>query len=569
MSRVYYLTLKTTNFFALKLLNLMYRFQPKKQNSSKYNLAYPFLYWLIQVISVFMKGPRTAVKFLLAGKLLLICFLPIISLAAKVTPKKFLLFLSLFLYSNQIFKSLRIKLIADPKLAQLIKRSIERAPLNNSKIYRFSVIVPQFEIDSKTTGLAENFILNIDTGSQFDKQKIVKVNSIISNVFHSEGFFESAGAIERLCKEILDKEINRTPGNYFESNYATAVGHISLIDIIIKGRHLNLLSSEAFNIVIDQNKIANSLYFNILKKEAIKCGVTFLTDCDNKLLEPDMEMLLDNNGRYINARKFYGVVEYRWWNEFGKPLISFDESHSNLIRVEKLLKKMGVDTSKPLVGFHIRTNNDFLKSGRGSKLSSVYLSLNYLSKLGLNVIRVGTEKVSIGNKIPSNNYFDLCDWGLSKDEFELICLYVWSKSIFFIGNLSGGTMPPNTFGTPTFWFDVFPLAHVRLPGTKDYFIPKKVYSYHSERELTFSEMFIYPESQSENPFSLRESGYRLIESSGIDVLNGVKSMVDRYLYKNQKVSYNCKVDEYEMIYKNNGFLYGAKIDLDFLSHYTI
>jgi putative glycosyltransferase (TIGR04372 family) len=196
-------------------------------------------------------------------------------------------------------------------------------------------------------------------------------------------------------------------------------------------------------------------------------------------------------------------------------------------------------------------------------------ALRYLSGLDLNVIKIGTEKTSISSKNQSENYFDLCDWNLSREEFELICLYVWSKSIFFIGNLSGGTMPPNTFGTPTFWFDVFPLAHVRLPGLYDYFIPKKVYSYRLQRNLTFSEMFTYQDSQSENPLRLSESGYRLIDVSELDIFNGVKSMVDVYLYKDKIVDNDCKIIEYENVYRKNGFPYGAKIDLHFLSDYII
>jgi len=569
MSRSYYLTLKITNYFATRLLKLSYKYRLKNQCYFKNKIAYELLYLNIQILSIFMKGPRVAFKFIFSGKLIFIYFLPIIALIRKIIPKQILLFILLFLYSNQIFKNLRIKIITNPELVRLINRKITEFPKDDSKIYKFAIIVSQFEIDSNICGITRNYILNINAKTFFSKQRIVNIISISSNIFHSAGYFEDAEAIERLGKELLDKEIVRSPGNYFESNYATAIGHISLMDMIIKGRKLNLLSPETFNIVIDENKIANSLYFNILKREAIKSGISFVTDCDNKMLEPDMEMLLNNKGDYVTARKLYGEIEYKWKNNFGKPLISFAKSDFNYIRVEKLLKEKGIDISKPIVGFHFRINNDFLKSGRGSDFRKIESIIYYLTSHDLNVIRIGTERIFINDKFKRNNYFDLFEWNLSKEEFELVCLYVWSKSLFFIGNLSGGTMPPNTFGTPTFWFDVFPLAHVRLPGLKDYFIPKTIYSYELERNLTFSEMFTYPESQSENPFSLIENGYRLIDSSGLDIINGIKNMLDIYLYHKKNAEHNYKVDQYESVYMENGFTYGAKIDLEYLSKYKI
>ena len=341
------------------------------------------------------------------------------------------------------------------------------------------------------------------------------------------------------------------------------------MDTIIKGRKLGILSSNTFCIVVDGDKIVNSLYFEILKREALECGITFISCCDDTLIEPDMEMLLNKKGEYVAARKQYGSIEYEWQQKFGKPLINFDEKDSKFIRTEKLLRKLGVDISKPIVGLHYRVNHDFMKSGRGSNISNMQSSLRYLSNLDVNVIKIGTERKSIGSYNRSNNYFDLSDWNLSREDFELICLYVWSKSLFFIGNLSGGTMPPNTFGTPTLWFDVFPLAHIRLPGLNDYFIPKQVYSYELKRNLAFSEMFTIPNSQSENPIRLSENGYQLIDASEISILNGVKTMVDLHLYKKTNVDNNSKIIEYENVYKKHGYPHGAKIDLHFLSDYVI
>ena len=569
MSYGYSFILKTTNYLATRVLKLLIKYRSKNQSHPINTWALNLLYAISQVLLVFMKGPRVTFKFIFTGKLIFICFLPVIILIRKLIPQQTLLSLLFFLYGNQIFKTLRVKMITDPKLMQSFKKKIVKFPIDDSKIYKYATIATQFEIDSKSSGLVENFILSVSTITPFSKQRIININSSISNMFHSQGYFQDAETIERLCKEILDKEIGRKPGNYFESNYATAIGHISLIDMIIKGRKLNILAPETFCIVIDENKVANNLYFDILKKQAIKCGISFMSGCDGDILEPDMEMLFNNQGEYVSARKLYGAIEYEWQKEFGKPLISLDKSDSICLRAEKLLNDLGVDISKPIIGLHFRVNNDFLKGGRGSNFSSILSSLFYLANLDLSVIRIGTEKIPASNKFRSDNFYDLCDWNLSREEFELICLYVWSKSLFFIGNLSGGTMPPNTFGTPTFWFDVFPLAHVRLPGLKDYFVPKMVYSYELERNLTFNEMFIYQESQSENTFSLSESGYRLIDASELDILNGVKSMIDMYFYKRKTINRNSKIEEYENVYRENGFPYGAKIDSQFLSNYII
>ena len=234
MSYGYSFTLKTSNYLATRVLKLLIRYRSKNQSHPRNTWALNLLYAISQVLLVFMKGPRVTFKFIFTGKLFFICFLPVFILIRQLIPQQTLLSLLFFLYGNQIFKTLRVKIITDPKLLQSFKKKIVKFPIDDSKIYKYAIIATQFEIDSKSSGLVENFILSVSTITPFSKQRIIKINSLISNMFHSQGYFQDAETIERLCKEILDNEIGRKPGNYFESNYATAIGHISLIDMIIK-----------------------------------------------------------------------------------------------------------------------------------------------------------------------------------------------------------------------------------------------------------------------------------------------------------------------------------------------
>ena len=143
---------------------------------------------------------------------------------------------------------------------------------------------------------------------------------------------------------------------------------------------------------------------------------------------------------------------------------------------------------------HFRIANDS-KTVRNTSWFSANYALNILNKKGIKTILVGkksNKKIyqsdSIYNFSQSKNIIDTTKLKLSRYE-RYVYIYTYGLNQDFLGSLSGGTMPPQTFGTPTIWLDTHPQAHVRLPSIHDHIIPKQVFYMKENRFLEFNELF--------------------------------------------------------------------------------
>ena len=76
------------------------------------------------------------------------------------------------------------------------------------------------------------------------------------------------------------------------------------------------------------------------------------------------------------------------------------------------------------------------------------------------------------------------NWILLELRNELMQLYIWSRASFFVGNLSGGTIPPSLFGTPIVWIDAHPTVHRRPASQQDTIIPKRIFDLKKQKFLS-------------------------------------------------------------------------------------
>jgi len=119
---------------------------------------------------------------------------------------------------------------------------------------------------------------------------------------------------------------------------------------------------------------------------------------------------------------------------------------------------------------------------------------------------------------------------------ELVHLYIWSQSRFFIGNLSGGSHPPGLFGVPTLWIDMHP-AHFVSPNVYDVYAPRRIYCIKLARFLQFNE---YKQSshrfaQTEDPDIAKLFGYKVLPALYHSIENAIC-----YLYSETKSQPNIK-----------------------------
>lgn len=524
-------------------------------------LTYPFT----QFFYVLNLGGRKFLKYVLSSSILFTFISPLIELFFKKLPinllVKFVQSSSSFGIFRNLCNTIICRRIGYSNFEGFLRDQIDKNPHDQNLVYNLSTI----ELINSGTYLIYYFLNQLATDTTIDASVLIDRTNLIASILHENGLFSSAEKYELYGKYLVDRKYRRPPGNYFESTYATAIGHISLIDYVIKGRLLGILSQKNFSILYNEFTISNSKYFEIIKSSANHANIVFDDHNDNVLVEPNMEIFHLSSNEYQISRKLYGLIQNKWLESNERTNSNLKVDSETIWKARRFLSKKGVDITKKFVGVHVRNSTDFLKDSRNSNIEKMISALRYLGDNNFNVFHISSGEIVADKIMDIPGYYYLNQNSISKDIFESLCIYIWSSAEFFVGNLSGGTMPPATFGIKTLWFDVFPIAHIRLSGPHDYVIPKQIHSFKLDRNLTFTEL-MNPEffgSQSENPYFLAENGYRLIENDETDILNGVKSMITEpeinmggeLLVKNQAIS---------EIYKFYGFNFGAKIEPNFL-----
>ena len=339
-----------------------------------------------------------------------------------------------------------------------------------------------------------------------------------SDVMHYSGNFGVAEEIEISTKSQIDCLLNREAGLLNETAHFSAIGHIALLEYLTKAIRLRIISADRVSIIFGCYPVANAPYAQLWMGKLKELGVSVSED-PPELSEPNLELWPTYDG-YAVGRLRYGFVEQEWDRVSGKPSLELP-SDARETAVKALLGT-SFDPARWFVGLHLRSGQQPDRELRNSKMSSYREAIESINEAGGQVVLVGDFHGS-----PKGDAIDLRRQNFSIKEKQSLHLFVWALSRFFIGNLSGGTFPPRTFGTQTLWVDVHPVAHFRPPHPKDMFVPKLVFSKSTMRILSLAEMYSseHSSSQTESPKFAWGNGYKIRDSEGGEIRDAVNDML--------------------------------------------
>lgn len=367
--------------------------------------------------------------------------------------------------------------------------------------------------------------------------------NIFVSPFAEYGDFERAEEILLWTRKELDKKMNRKIGIYNESSFFTSIGHMTLLVNLLKAVDLKIIDKENtdLNFVITSTPVSNLEYSKLLLDKCYERGLIIneKPDCTFLDLEPNLELWPTScTNNYSLRAQIEGLVEGCWEIENGKKFMLPTKKHLEI--ASKLFLENYGEIPQNFVGMHFRVAND-KKTLRNTERSTVIYVIDYLRKKGLKSILVGTKsskkfhfKESIYNLEDSTNLIDTTKLNLSRYERECIQLFVWSRSRFFVGSLSGGTMPPRVFGVPTIYVDMHPQTHLRMSTRFDHTIPKRIFFMEENRFLSHEELFEekHIAAQSENIEFVKSKGYKVF-SCDLNKLN--QSLSDMITYTNGSI----------------------------------
>jgi len=368
--------------------------------------------------------------------------------------------------------------------------------------------------------------------------------NFITAPFFYYGAINEGEDLQKNLKLLYDKNLHKSPSLENEILHFTAIGHISLAFFLIQAIKSKLVDpiKTPISLVYDPENISNREYANLVSELCPEFGIEIIhpSKLKGSKLESNLELWPSfSKKKYLHARHFYGEAYNNCHSEQNLFFLKPKKIHIDI--ANSILKEFSLDTKRWFVGMHLRYASD----ERGLRNPSPHIfqkTIDYIKQKGGSTILVGSKPNKIYDSL--NSAIDTTKLKLTQYERECLGIYIWSKSKFFVGSLSGGTFPPTTFGVPTIWLDIHPTSCLRPPNMEDFCLPKRVFYEPEKRYLSFeeanSERHYY--SQSENPAVAKENGYR-IESVSYDLVEEVlEEMISKIIFKK---SYTNKISQTE------------------------
>lgn len=360
--------------------------------------------------------------------------------------------------------------------------------------------------------------------------------------------------IKDLISDLDDLGVWADDGIYF-----SAVGHLSQFEWLVQS-HLTQSNLVGASFKFGKYRLGNALLGEkwINKTQGFGWKFSKFNNLNDPFAYDDLECFPTSTGTKIMRREV-GTIQKNYLASSHLPLLELtDEECSKSV---SLLQDYGLPQKGnfKIIGLHVRSGMDVFALGRNSSISKYRSAAEIVAKNGDWTVGIGDEEQ--GRKFANLDLPNFINLAMKQSQHrDLLHLYIWAKSYFFIGNLSGGTFPASIFRTPILWTDLYPLRHFRPPNIQDLVIPKVVLHHGSGREpVSYSKVlsannYFY---NSENPFILRSRGLSLQEADGEDIENGIKEMYSQLLYK-LRPNTTSKQSKLEELYKGLKLPNGAQ-----------
>lgn len=365
---------------------------------------------------------------------------------------------------------------------------------------------------------------------------------------------------------------------FLDQSWFVAIGHVAMIDILIKQVELGWLKGVDI-LVVDSKALENLAGSTILKKLS-KVRVEFSDnlpvyyDLNKSSDDPVWADLLEDerNALYIDFwtyslpkypdANFFSDgatrVQQEWEDQKRPPLIKLEEEEELL----SVLKQLGVSEKNWYVCLHVRESgfhgnwNKKYPSARDATANNYVLAAEEIIKKGGVVIRMGDPTM-----VPFKKMDGVIDYAHSNLKSERNDTLLASNCRFMLGTNSGFSILPATYGKPCVLTNWIPIA---IPNwySKDLFIPKLLWDKSLKRYLKISEILSTPLGtiQNLNDFPLNieihenhPDEIRAITSEMISKINDQHCKDEQCIVLNKKYKnimnlhgniMNCDVSEY-------------------------
>jgi putative glycosyltransferase (TIGR04372 family) len=273
-----------------------------------------------------------------------------------------------------------------------------------------------------------------------------------------------------------EQSLDRTRVRFLGSGWTGPLGHIALLDTVIKLKELDLLSDEQRVLLYDSQYSSNSALLKLFlpKMLNIKSDVKLIEKFTQKFDSiVDQVPIYRLKTKIVDQWSAIDIANQAWSKENREPVIKISDSIE--ARGKSILKRWGLPPDAWFVVAHVREGDHRAHARlQNADITTYFPMIREIVGRGGWVIRMGSPLMT-----PLPKMQNVIDYAHAVERVDWMDVFLWAKAKFSIATNSGGSEAPMCFGTPVIRTNYSSFGHCSF-FEKSFMVPK-LYKIKSEK----------------------------------------------------------------------------------------
>ena len=286
----------------------------------------------------------------------------------------------------------------------------------------------------------------------------------------------SSDADQLMQQLAQEQSLDKTRLRFLGNGWTGPLGHISLLDTVIKLKELDLLSDEQRVLLYDSQYSSNSALLKLFLPKILN------VKSDVKLIEKftqKFDSIVDQVPIYrlktkiVDQWSAIDIANQAWSKENREPVVKLSDSIE--ARGMKILKRWGLLSDAWFVVIHVREGDHRAHARlQNADITTYFPMIREIVSRGGWVIRMGSPLMT-----PLPKMQNVIDYAHAIERVDWMDVFLWAKAKFSIATNSGGSEAPMCFGTPVIRTNYSSFGHCSF-FEKSFMVPK-LYKLKSEK----------------------------------------------------------------------------------------
>ena len=370
---------------------------------------------------------------------------------------------------------------------------------------------------------------------------------------------EADQLMQQLARE---QSVDEARVRFLGNGWTGPLGHISLLDTVIKLRELNLLSDERRILLYDSQYSSNSSLLKLFLPKILNI------QSDVKLIEKftqKFNSLVDHVPIYrlktkiVDQWSAIDIANQAWSKEHREPVVKLPDSIE--ARGMSILERWGLASDAWFVVIHVREGDHRAHARlQNAEISTYFPMINEIVNRGGWVIRMGSPLMT-----PLPEMKNVVDYAHAVERVDWMDVFLWAKAKFSIATNSGGSEVPMCFGTPVIRTNYSSYGHCSF-FDRSFMVPKLYKLKSQQLPMSLQHTLQTPIPWCES--TVHENiDFEIIDNSPQDLVDAAVEMFSRFEKNNWDMTdHQAKAQNIRL---NEGAVGGLPISQSFLDNHRL